>query len=272
MLMTNWKHIYEYNLNDNKQWILILYDISKNHYVGMPVHNYEKKSSIYLKSINKYVVLEEITDYNRSNIKNCAYIKGKSIKITDKEFEDILLKSKISFLNYVRYNTNNDLDGISYSKWCKDKLQIINKNDPDIDSLKVGATYWVNLGYNIGSELRKLRPAILSRSTSNKRMWTVLPLTSKHKNDNYYFYYDLLNKKLGTVRIENLINISSNRIKEPYYINNKISIITKKDNDAILKIIKRYYAFEETREINKTIRKQNTIHNKSKVTREKVFT
>lgn len=154
----------------------------------MPVHNYEKKSSIYLKSINKYVVLEEITDYNRSNIKNCAYIKEKSIKITDKEFEDILLKSKISFLNYVRYNTNNDLDGISYSKWFKDKLQIINKNDPDIDSLKVGAIYWVNLGYNIGSELIKLRPAILSRSTSNKRMWTVLPLTSKHKNDNYYFH------------------------------------------------------------------------------------
>lgn len=79
-----------------------------------------------------------------------------------------------------------------------------------------------------------------------------------------------MNKKLGTVRIENLINISSNRIKEPYYINNKIAIITKKDNDAILKIIKRYYAFEEKKEINKTIRKQNTIH-KSKVTREKVL-
>lgn len=116
MLMINWKHVYEYNLNDNKQWILILYGISQNHYVGMPVHNDEKKSSIYLKSINKYVVLEEITDYNRSNIKNYVYIKGKSIKITDKEFEDILLKSKISFLNYVRYNTNNDSNGISYNK------------------------------------------------------------------------------------------------------------------------------------------------------------
>ena len=83
---------------------------------------------------------------------------------------------------------------------------------------------------------------------------------------------DLIDEKLGTARLENLINISSNRIREPYYINNKIATITKKDNDAILKIIKKYYAFEEIRETNRTIRKQNTIYNKSKENREKVLT
>lgn len=272
MLTINWKQIYEFNLNDNKQWILILYDISQNHYVGVPVYNEKKENSGYLKSINKYVVLDEITDYNRSNIKRCVYIKGKPIKITNKEFDDILLKSKISFLNYVKDNTNNDPDGISYNKWCKDKLELINKNGGDTTSLKVGAIYWVDLGYNIGSELRKLRPAILWRSASNKKMWTAIPLTSKHKDDNYYFHYDLLDEKLGTARLENLINISSNRIREPYYINNKIATITKKDNDAILKIIKKYYAFEEIKETNRTIRKQNTIYNKSKEKREKVLT
>ena len=272
MLTINWKQVYEFNLNDNKQWILILYDISQNHYVGVPVYNEEKENSIYLKSINKYVVLNEITDYNRSNIKRCVYIKGKPIKITNKEFDDILLKSKISFLNYVKDNTNNDPDGISYNKWCKDKLELINKNSDDTTSLKVGAIYWVDLGYNIGSELRKLRPVILWRSASNKKMWTAIPLTSKHKDDNYYFHYDLLDEKLGTARVENLINISSNRIREPYYINNKIATITKKDNDAILKIIKKYYAFEEIKETNRNIRKQSTIYNKSKEKREKVLT
>ena len=164
MLTINWKQVYEFNLNDNKQWILILYDISQNHYVGVPVYNEEKENSIHLKSINKYAVLDEITDYNRSNIKICVYIKGKPIKITNKEFDDILLRSKISFLNYVKDNTNNDPDGISYNKWCKDKLELINKNGDDTTNLKVGAIYWVDLGYNIGSELRKLRPAILWRS------------------------------------------------------------------------------------------------------------
>ena len=57
MLIINWKQIYEFNLNDNKQWILILYDISQNHYVGLPVYNEEKESSVYLKSINKTVTI-----------------------------------------------------------------------------------------------------------------------------------------------------------------------------------------------------------------------
>lgn len=122
----------------------------------------------------------------------------------------------------------------------KIKLELINKNNDDTTSLKVGAIYWVDLGYNIGSELRKLRPAILWRSASNKKMWTAIPLTSKHKDDNYYFHYDLIDEKSGPARLENLINISSNIIREPYYINNKIATITKKDNDDILKIINKY--------------------------------
>ena len=233
--------------------------------------NEEKKNSIHLKSINKYIMLDEITDYSRSNIKRCIYIKGKPIKITNKEFDDILLKSKDNFLKYVKDNTNNDSDGISYNKWCRDKLELINKNADDITNLKVGAICWIDLGYNIGNELRKLRPAILWRSSSNKKMWTAIPLTSKHKNDNYYFHYDLIDNNLGTARIENLINISTNRIKEPYFIKNKIATITKKDNDEILKILKKYYAFEEIKEKNKNISKYNTIR-KTKENREKVLT
>lgn len=271
MLAINWKQVYEYDLNSNKQWILILYNLSQNHYVGVPVYNEEKNNSIYLKSIDKYIVLDEITDYNRSNIKRCVYIKGSSIKITNKEFDNILLNSKVSFLSYVKDNTSNTPDGIAYSKWCKEKLRLINKESFGLSTLKVGAIYWVDLGYNIGSELRKLRPVILWRSTSNKKMWTALPLTSKHRGDNYYFHYDLLNKKLGTVRIENLINISSNRIREPYYIDNKIAIITKKDNDAILGRIKQYYAFEEMKESEKS-KSQRIIVTETIEDREKVLT
>ena len=202
-------------------------------------------------------------------------INGKPLKITNKEFYEILLKAKDSFLNYVKYNTNNNTDGISYSKWCKDKLELINK-DSEITNLKVGAICWVDLGYNVGNELRKLRPAILWRSSSNKKMWTAIPLTSKHKYDDYYFHYDLKDEKLGTARIENLINISANRIREPYFIKNKIATITKKDNDEILKIIKKYYAFEEIKATNKNnikpIKIQNITNNKSKENRKKVLT
>ncbi len=274
MLTINWKQIYEVSLNETKQWVLILYDISQNHYVGIPVYNENKDNSVYLKSINKYAILSEIDDYNRTSIKGCIYIRGKTLKITNKEFDKILLKSKDNFLSYVKNNTNNNPDGISYNKWCKDKLELINK-DSEITNLKVGAICWVDLGYNIGNELRKLRPAILWRSSANKKMWTAIPLTSKHKDDNYYFHYDLKDKKLGTARIENLINISVNRIKEPYFVKNKIATITKKDNDEIIKIIKKYYAFEEINETTKSdikhMKKQDIINNKTKENHEKVL-
>ena len=274
MLTINWKQIYEVSLNETKQWVLILYDISQNHYVGIPVYNENKDNSVYLKSINKYAILSEIDDYNRTSIKGCIYIRGKTLKITNKEFDKILLKSKDNFLSYVKNNTNNNPDGISYNKWCKDKLELINK-DCEITNLKVGAICWVDLGYNIGNELRKLRPAILWRSSTNKKMWTAIPLTSKHKDDNYYFHYDLKDKKLGTARIENLINISANRIKEPYFVKNKIATITKKDNDEIIKIIKKYYAFEEISETTKSdikhMKKQDIINNKTKENHEKVL-
>ena len=77
MLTINWRQVYEVNINNNTQWVLILYDISKNHYVGVPVYNYNVKNSILINSINKYIVLDEISDYNRSYIKKCIYIKGK---------------------------------------------------------------------------------------------------------------------------------------------------------------------------------------------------
>lgn len=266
MVTVNWKQVYEI---DDK-WILILYDISKNHYVGLPVYNEKQKKSIFLKSINKYVVLDEITDYNRSNVKKCIYIKGKVLKINNNEFNDILLKSKDAFLNHVKKNTDNTIEGISYNKWCRDKIELIKKENIETN-LKVGAICWVDLGYNIGNELRKLRPAILWRSSSNKRMWTIIPLTSKHKDDTYYFHYDLESENLGTARVENLINISSNRIKEPYFVKNKIATITKKDNDIILKIIKKYYAFEAIELENIPNTKQNHKNNHMEK-REKVLT
>ena len=52
MLTINWKQVYEFNLNDNKQWILILYDISQNHYVGVPVYN-EEKEEVTIFAVNR---------------------------------------------------------------------------------------------------------------------------------------------------------------------------------------------------------------------------
>ena len=47
MLTINYKQIYETSESGDKQWILILYDISANHYVGVPVYSKETFHRIY---------------------------------------------------------------------------------------------------------------------------------------------------------------------------------------------------------------------------------
>ena len=47
MLTINWRQVYEVNINNNTQWVLILYDISKNHYVGVPVYKIIMSKIVY---------------------------------------------------------------------------------------------------------------------------------------------------------------------------------------------------------------------------------
>ena len=48
MLTINYKQIYETIENKTKEWILIIYDISANHYVGIPVYSKNSENTIYL--------------------------------------------------------------------------------------------------------------------------------------------------------------------------------------------------------------------------------
>ena len=243
MLVINYKQIYETNESGNKEWILIIYDISWNHYVGVPIYSNNTNNAIYIKSINKYANISAIKDYNRSNMSRCIYDKGKPLKISNKEYNNLLIKCKDSLIEFLNDNIKSDIDGLAYLKWCKDK-HIINMEKNNLEKLKQNGIYWVNMGYNVGSELRKLRPAVLWRSTADKKTWTMIPLTTKKRNDNYYFHYDLECLKEGSAKIENMMNYSYKRIVAPYYSKHKLAIITKNDYDNIIKIIEKYYLFK----------------------------
>ena len=49
--------------------ILIIYNISANHYVGLTIHSTESKELTYLKSINRFVDINDLQEYNKKNIK-----------------------------------------------------------------------------------------------------------------------------------------------------------------------------------------------------------
>ena len=168
-----------------------------------------------------------------------AYI---TLKLSNKDFNDLIYSCKNSLISFFN-NIPGDINGISYLKWCKDKYNL-NSEDIRIDNLKQNGIYWVNMGVNIGSELRKLRPAILWRATADKKIWTMIPLTTKKKNDGYYFHYDLECLSEGSAKIENIMNYSYKRILAPYFSKNKLAILTKKDYKEICKIISKYYLFK----------------------------
>ena len=243
MLTINYKQLYETDEKTNKEWILIIYDISANHYVGMPVYSKEKEGCIYCSSINKYVDVNKIADYNRSKMNKCIYNHRKPIKISQKEYNKVLKESKNALIDFLNKNIKIDIDDINYIKWCRDKL-IINQKDVEKDIFIQKAIYWVDFGVGVGSELRKLRPAILWRSSKGKNLWTMIPLTTKRRTDKYYFHYDLECLSEGTAKIENLMNLSSKRILAPYFAKNKLAIITKKDYNEIKKAISKYYLFK----------------------------
>lgn len=243
MLTINFKQIYETNEKIDKEWILIIYDISANHYVGMPVYSKEKEGCIYCNSINKYIDVNKVADYNRSKMNRCIYERGKPIKLSQKDFNNVLHESKNSLIDFLNKNIKTDIDGISYVKWCRDKY-IINQKNVENNKLIQNAIYWVDFGVGVGSELRKLRPAILWRATSDKNLWTMIPLTTIRRSDKYYFHYDLDCLAEGSAKIENMMNLSSKRILMPYFAKDKLAILTKKDYNGIKKAISKYYLFK----------------------------
>lgn len=106
------------------------------------------------------------------------------------------------------------------------------------------AIYWVDFGIGVGSELRKIRPAILWRPISDKKLWTMIPLTTKRRSDKYYFHFNLECLAEGTAKIENMTNLSLKRILTPYFAKGKLAIITNKDYNEIKKAISKYYLFK----------------------------
>lgn len=174
-----------------------------------------------------------------------VYVKGKFLKVSNKDFSKILKLLKESLMQKLDKEINyRDIEKIKYLKWCYDKL-LLNNSLMDISNLKSGSICWVDFGQNVGSELRKLRPAILWRSSSDKKMWTIIPLSSKCYQDKYYFHCDINGLPCSTAKLESMTNFSYKRIREPFFHNKKIAHLSKDDYSNILSSIKKYYTFEK---------------------------
>lgn len=70
------QNIYEVIENGNKKHILIIYNISRNHYVGLTVYTTSSTNLTYISSINRFVDINDLQEYNKKNIKRISVFKG----------------------------------------------------------------------------------------------------------------------------------------------------------------------------------------------------
>ena len=66
------QNIYEVIENNIKKHVLIIYNISENHYVGLTVHTTKSDNITYIESINRFIDINDLQEYTKRNIKRIS--------------------------------------------------------------------------------------------------------------------------------------------------------------------------------------------------------
>ena len=126
----------------------------------------------------------------------------------------------------------NNTDAIQFSEWTKEKVNLRYNGTLPKFPIYNNFIYWCNLGINIGSEQNKLRPVLILKTSKNSPICTILPLTTKRLQDNFWFHIDLENVD-ATVLVEQLKVVSKLRITDPYRKKGKLVSILPNDWNKI---------------------------------------
>ncbi len=147
----------------------------------------------------------------------------------------------------------NNHDAYEFSKWTFEKTKLrYNSKMPEFPIYN-NFIYWCNLGINIGSEQNKIRPVLILRSSKKSNICTIIPLTSKRINDEYWYHVDLSIID-STALVEQLRVISKLRIIKPYRKKGEMIVISSEDFDSINQQLENLYRLKPLKQtyIDKT--------------------
>lgn len=125
-------------------------------------------------------------------------------------------------------NSINNSDTIQFSEWTKEKANLRYNGKLPGFPIYNNFIYLCNLGINIGSEQNKLRPVLILKTSKNSPICTILPLTTKRLEDNFWFHIDL-EEINSTILVEQLKVVSKIRITNPYRKRGKLVTISQND-------------------------------------------
>lgn len=66
------QNIYEVIENNIKKHVLIIYNISENHYVGLTIHTTKSDNITYIESIKRFIDINDLQEYTKGNIKRLS--------------------------------------------------------------------------------------------------------------------------------------------------------------------------------------------------------
>ena len=150
------------------------------------------------------------------------------------------IRKNFSITEKILELTNEDEDCLLFSEWTKKKANLRYNctipKFPIIDNF----IYWADLGINIGSEQNKYRPVLVFNTSKKSKICTIIPLTTKHLSDEYWYHIDL-NKINSTAMVEQMKVISKLRIDKPFRLNGQMVAIDTEDWNKINQQLSRMY-------------------------------
>ena len=263
-------NIYNY-INENGTFELCIYICDtnlKNKVCVIPFDDYELGNEFPLEGFKKCAYPSKWKEITRNKIKKNLMIKGSYAAITFDEYVDLsnILLEKLSekMLDTYKSLSKNRLksktkkyalteDFYKYITWFEHKsnLQFGREIKKQPGILKYGI-YYVEIGENIGTELHKLRPAVIfkkcqSATNPNDSSYLVIPITSQHTSSKYSFNTPIIvNGKINYIRLNDMRRVSIKRIVGPLYQTgtNKTIRLSKEDQAKLLSDFKAYYLDE----------------------------
>lgn len=194
--------------------------------------------SYKIECLDKVAYPFNFLEIDRRNIVDVLRVKGSIAKVNYKEYVELseLLLNRLSlkvldtysvfqakrlFLPKENYILTEDY--YKYYTWFEHKSNLeFNKNINRNPIIKKYCLYYVEIGENIGTELHKMRPAVIFKrcvaSNPNDSSYIVIPITSQSTSGNYPYNTPIMvNGKVNYVRTNDVRRISVKRIIGPLY-------------------------------------------------------
>lgn len=221
-----------------------------------------------ISGLNKVAYPLEAFEIKEELIGKQLSLKGKRVTLTYEEYIEIS-ESVIAKLTNKVYNTYHQLSSLrkmniqnidysitedyyKYITWFEHKTNIqFHKNIKRNPGFIKWGLYYVEIGENIGSELHKLRPAVIfrkniSRKNPNDSSYIVIPITSKQKASKYYFNVPIMvNGAVNYVKLNDIRRVSIKRIVSPLTDSKHQTIVLSPSEQKSIKNNLKVYLFGE---------------------------